>query len=433
MTRHVRIPVLGRALAPVGSDFVSIEALGGVALLVGGVAAFVWANAAGGSYDNVWGTRLSLGWAPAVITADLQHWINDGLMTVFFFVVGLEIKRELVCGELQDRRKAALPAIAALGGMVVPALLYVAVTLGGSGSGGWGIPMATDIAFAMVVLGVLGSRAPGPLRLFLLSLAIVDDIGAVLVIALFYSHGISPVWLGGALAVVVAILIGRRFGVGHPAFYIVPALALWVCVHESGVHATIAGVVLGLLTPVGVSRTGAVGQRLEQLLHPWSSLLVIPLFALANSGVSIDAAALQQASTSPVTWGVIVGLVVGKPLGIVVATMSAVRLGAARLPAGLSLRRVVGAGILAGMGFTVSLFVAELAFQGPMLGDAKIGILVASLLSGVVGAAWLWSVRSAPAAPGERELDRQTSRNPCSPSTARSSSRRRSTRPSESG
>ena len=282
--------------------------------------------------------------------------------------------------------------------MVVPALLYLAVTVGGSGSRGWGDP---DGHRHRVRDGgarrARASRAPSPLRLFLLSLAIVDDIGAVLVIAVFYSHGISPVWLAGALGVIVAIVIGRRLGVRQPIFYVVPALALWVCVHQSGVHATIAGVVLGLLTPVGVSGSGLVGHRLEQLLHPWSSLLVIPLFALANSGVSIDSSALQRASTSPITWGVIVGLVVGKPLGIVIATTSAVRSGAARLPAGLSLRRVLGAGILAGMGFTVSLFVAELAFQGPRLSEAKIGILVASLLSGVVGAVWLWFARSAPA------------------------------------
>ena len=401
-SRHIRIPIVGRALAPVGSDFVSVEALGGVALLAGAVAAFVWANAAGGSYDDVWGAHLSVGWAPAVITTDLRHWINEALMTVFFFVVGLEIKRELVCGELQERREAALPAIAALGGMVVPALLYLSVTLGSSASSGWGIPIATDIAFAMVVLGVLGSRAPGPLRLFLLSLAIVDDIGAVIVIALFYSHGVSPVWLAGALGMIAAILIGRRLGIGHPIVYFVPALALWVCVHQSGVHATIAGVVLGLLTPVGVAGSGAVGYRLEQLLHPWSSLLVIPLFALANSGVSIDSSALQRASSSPVTWGVIVGLVVGKPLGIVVASTAAYRFGVARLPAGLSLRRVLGAGILAGMGFTVSLFVAELAFAGPRLSDAKIGIVVASILSAVLGAGWLWFARSAPASRDSR-------------------------------
>ena len=246
---HVRIPGVGRAITPVGSDFVSIEVLGGVVLLGATVAAMAWANIAGASYADVWSYDLTIGWGRFAISEDLLHWVNDGLMTIFFFVVGLEIKRELVRGELRDRRVASLPILAAFGGMVVPALLYLAVNVGGSGGRGWAIPMATDIAFAVVVLAVLGARVPKPLKLFLLTLAIVDDIGAIVVIAVFYSEGLAFEWVVGALGVIAVILCMQRLQVGHPLLYVVPALALWVCTFESGVHATIAGVVLGLLTP----------------------------------------------------------------------------------------------------------------------------------------------------------------------------------------
>jgi NhaA family Na+:H+ antiporter len=402
LTRQFRLPVVGRALSPVGSEFVSVEALGGTVLLVATLSAFVWANVASGSYDDLWVRHLTVGWGHFALTEDLRHWVNDGLMTLFFFVVGLEIKRELVHGELRDRRTASLPAIAALGGMVVPALLYMAVNAGSAGSRGWAIPMATDIAFAIAVLGVLGTRVPSTLRLFLLTLAIVDDIGAILVIALFYSEGIVLGWSLAALGVIVIIVVVARFGVGHPIFYVLPATALWVCAHESGIHATIAGVVLGVLTPARSVRGRDVIGQLERVLHPWSSFLVIPLFALANAGIHLDSSGIQRAMTSEISWGIVIGLVLGKPIGIVVATALGSRLRLGRLPDGMSLREVLGAGFVAGIGFTVSLFVADLSFHGAMLNDAKIGIVVASVVSAAVGCACAFAFRSASGGSAER-------------------------------
>jgi Na+:H+ antiporter, NhaA family len=386
---HVRIPFVGRALTPVGSDFVSVEALGGVVLAAATVAALVWANAAGASYAEVWHHDLTIGWGDFTISEDLLHWVNDGLMTIFFFVVGLEIKRELVRGDLRDPRTASLPVLAAIGGMLVPALVYATVNAGGTGSRGWAIPMATDIAFAVVVLAVLGGRVPGPLKLFLLTLAIVDDVGAIIVIAVFYSEGIALRWLLGAGVVVVVIFCLQRLGVGHPLLYVVPALVLWVCMLESGVHATLAGVVLGLLTPARPFGGRDVIDRLEAAVHPWSSFLVVPIFALANAGLSLEPAAVERALTSEIAWGIIVGLVVGKPLGIMLATGLGLRLRVARLPDGVSLRCLTGAACLAGIGFTVSLFVADLSFVGGMLREAKTGILIASLVAATVGSVWL--------------------------------------------
>jgi NhaA family Na+:H+ antiporter len=394
MTRHIRIPVVGRALWPVGSEFVSVEALGGTVLLAATVAAFVWANVADGSYDTLWGGHLTVGWGQFALSEDLRHWVNNGLMTLFFFVVGIEIKRELVRGDLRDRRRAALPVLAAFGGMLVPTLLYTAVNAGGSGGNGWAIPMATDIAFAIVVLSILGSRVPHPLKLFLLTLAVVDDIGAIVVIALFYSTGIAPEWLLGAAITLLLIVAMQRLRIGNPIVYVVPALVLWVCTQQSGVHATIAGVVLGLLTPARSFQGREVIEGLEHRLHPWSSLLVIPLFAIANAGVHLDRLALDHAATSRIAWGVILGLVIGKPLGIVTATVLGQRLRLGKLPDDLTLRHVVGAVLVAGIGFTVSLFVADLAFQGAALTDAKVGIVTASVVSGIAGAAWLWRAHS---------------------------------------
>ena len=406
---HVRVPVVGRALAPVGSDFVSVEALGGVVLLAATFAALAWANVAGVSYANVWGHDLTIGWGQFAISEDLLHWVNDGLMTIFFFVVGLEIKRELVRGELRDRRTASLPVLAAVGGMLVPALLYLAVNAGSAGRRGWAIPMATDIAFAVVVLAVLGARVPKALKLFLLTLAIVDDIGAIVVIAVFYSEGIAFAWLIGALAVIAFILCMQRFRIGHPMMYVVPAVVLWVCTLESGVHATIAGVVLGLLTPARSFGGRDVIESLERRLHPWSSFLVIPIFALANAGLNLEPAAMEHALTSTIAWGIIIGLVVGKPLGIMLATAFAVRFRLGRVPDGVSFRHVIGAGCVAGIGFTVSLFVADLSFGGVMLSEAKTGILAASVVSATVGSVWLLSMK-APLAAGPIPADTKPGR-----------------------
>lgn len=373
-----------RLLSPI-ADFLRTETAGGVALLVAASAALVWANVDPASYADAWHSRITIG----ATTLDLTHWVNEGLMAVFFFVVGLEIKREIVEGELRDPRAAALPVIAALGGMVVPAALYVALNAGGAGSEGWGIPMATDIAFAVGVLALLGARAPAPLKLLLLTLAIVDDLGAIVVIAIFYSGTIELSWIGAALGVIVAILLMRRLRFVNPWWYLVPAVALWWCVLQSGIHATIAGVTLGLLTPTRDRRGGDPLTVLERGLHPWSSFAIVPLFALANAGMVIDATTVERALGSRITWGVVAGLVVGKVLGIGAAAWGACRLGLASLPGAVRARHVVGLGLLGGIGFTVSLFVADLAFVGVQLQEAKLGVLAASLASGAAAIAVL--------------------------------------------
>jgi Na+:H+ antiporter, NhaA family len=386
---HVRIPVAGRALSPVGSDFVSVEVLGGAFLLFATAVALVWANFAAASYADVWEHAVTIGPGSLAVTESVREWVNSGPMAVFFFVVGIEIKRELVRGELRDPRTASLPAIAALGGMVVPALLYLALNPTGPDQRGWAIPMATDIAFAVVVLAVLGSRVSRPLKLFLLTLAIVDDIGAVIVIALFYSHGIALGWLAAGAGVIVVIVGLQRLEIGRPIFYVLPAVALWVCLLESGVHAAMAGVALGLLTPARTIGGRTVIEQLEARLHLWSSLLVVPLFAVANAGVELNASAIQRAVESRIAWGVALGLIVGKPLGIMLASALAVRTGIGRLPDGVSFRRLLGVGMVAGIGFTVSLFVAGLSFTGERLDDTKFAILAASVVSATVGALWI--------------------------------------------
>jgi Na+:H+ antiporter, NhaA family len=393
--RAFRLP-LGRYLPPMGSSFVYVEVLGGVALLAATIGALAWANVAPVSYEQLWSTHLTIGVGGLTLTEDLQHWVNDGLMTIFFFVVGLEIKRELVRGELRDPRTASLPVIAAVGGMVVPALLYLAINAGGEGGRGWAIPMATDIAFAVAVLAIAGSRVPGNLKLFLLTLAIVDDIGAIVVIAVFYSGAISSTWLLGAFAAVGGIVALQRLRVRYVAVYVLPALALWLCVFESGVHATIAGVLLGLLTPTRPVGGREVIEQLEAGLHPWSSFLIVPLFALANAGVYLRGDGVSQALTSPIAWGIVVGLVIGKPLGIVTTAVLARRLGLGRLPEGVRVVHLIAAGATAGIGFTVSLFVAGLSYEGVRLDDAKVAILAASVVSGVVGLVLLRLATSRP-------------------------------------
>jgi len=369
-------------LPPFGDEFVSIEALSGLVLFVAAVAALVWANVSISSYRDVWLHHLDVGF-----DLSLQEWVNDGLMTVFFFVVGLEIKREVVRGELRDPRTVSLPVLAALGGMALPALVFTAVNAGGAGAKGWAIPAATDIAFAVGVLALLGPRVPRNLKLFILTLAIVDDIGAIVVIALFYSGGVELLWLLGAAGLVAVILVLQRIRIATPFAYVIPAVALWVCLYESGVHPTIAGVILGLLTPARPFGGRQVIESLEHRVHPWSSFLIVPLFALANAGIVIDRGTVSRAFDSPVTIGIALGLVLGKTLGITLATALGVRLRLGRLPDGVRWRHLVGGAAVAGIGFTVALFVADLSFRGARLDNAIIGILVGSLLSGTVGAA----------------------------------------------
>jgi NhaA family Na+:H+ antiporter len=373
-------------------EFLDTEAAGGIVLLAATFVALLWANSPWqDSYGRLWHTELTFSLGRWKISEDLGHWVNDALMTLFFFVVGLEIKRELVTGELRDRRRVALPAIAAIGGMVVPALLYLAFNAGSAGEDGWGIPMATDIAFAIGVLAVLGSRVPAGLKLFILTLAIVDDVGAIVVIAVFYSRGIAAGWLAVAVTLVLAIAVLRRVRIFWVPAYVLLGAGVWLATFNSGVHATIAGVVLGLLTPM----SPPVAERLEHALHPWTSFVVVPIFALANAGVTFRSGTFDAPGASLVAIGIVVGLVAGKTVGITAAAWLAVRAGAARLPDGVRWAQLVGVAAVAGIGFTVSLFVAGLAFGdgSPIEDAAKLGILGASALAAALGALLLVRAR----------------------------------------
>ncbi len=364
------------------AEFSRTETAGGVALVVATLAAIVWANLAADSYRDLWSSALSLPGPDHALT--LRAWVNEGLMAVFFFVVGLEIKREIVAGDLRELRAATVPVVAAIGGMVVPALIYVAVTAGTDFASGWGVPMATDIAFAIGVLHLAGPRLPRGIGLTLLTLAIVDDLGAIVVIALFYSGGISVGWLALGLAGGMAMVALRRM-VHHPAWYIVPAVLVWVALQRSGVHATVAGVFVGFLTPMRARTGEEVLVPLEHRLSPWSGFVVVPLFALANAGIVLSADRWRSLTTSRLALGIALGLILGKLVGIVGGTWVATRAGG-RLPDGVGLRAMVAIGLLGGVGFTVSLFVADLAFSGPTLGTAKLAILCTSIGAAVAAA-----------------------------------------------
>ena len=370
--------------------FVRSEAAGGIVLLACTAIALVLANSPlRGAYEAILHHPLQLGGTGFLLELSVHEWINDGLMAVFFFLVGLEIKREMLVGELASVRRASLPIAGAIGGMLVPALIYAALNAGGSGARGWGIPMATDIAFALGVVALLGSRVPLALRVFLAAVAIVDDIGAVLVIALFYTASISSMGLVAA-AVLFAILIALNWsGVRNPIPYMLLGLALWVAVLVSGIHATIAGVLLALTIPARAARPKAkpLLERLERALHAPVAFLIVPLFALANAGVRIGGPSSGSHSMA-IIGGVALGLVVGKPLGITAASWLAVRLRIAALPDGVSWRLLQAVSWLGGIGFTMSLFVGALAFTDTSLLDsAKIGVLLASIAAAVIG--WL--------------------------------------------
>ncbi|MBI5067764.1 MAG: Na+/H+ antiporter NhaA [Deltaproteobacteria bacterium] len=429
------------ALRPLQAFF-RLEAASGLILLGCAVAALAWANLHFDSYDRTFGAPLTIGAGPILLRFTLHQLVNDGLMALFFFVVGMEIKRELVEGELRTPSQAMLPAIAALGGMVVPAAIYLAFNTGGPGAPGWGIPMATDIAFCVGVLTLLRSRVPHALIVFVTALAIFDDIGGILVIAVFYGSGVQATWLLATLAVGGAALAMSRAQVrSAPAWAIVGAL-LWYTLHHSGIHATISGVILGLAIPAtarrrprevlhdlsvhasALARAAAdheqdeaalrgIEGRLEELeapltrfvraLHPWMAFGVMPLFALANSGVHLAALDASQI-TGRVTIGTLLALFAGKLAGIFGFTLAAVRLGVARAPGGASSAKLLGVSAVAGIGFTVALFIAGLAFPSTprLLDEAKLGILVGSLVSGVVGALILRATAPVPAAPARR-------------------------------
>ena len=449
----VHIPTALEELRPLTSErltrpfarFASLSSSGGLLLLACTVVALTWANSAfASSYDRIFHTMLlTIGMDGTAFhfTHTLGWWINDALMAIFFLVVGMEIKRELLVGELASVKKAALPIVAAIGGMAGPALIYAAVNGGQPSIRGWGVPMATDIAFALGILALLGSRVPTSLKVFLTSLAIADDLGALVVIALFYTETLRVDYLGYAGAIVCLLMALNLLGFRRALWFILPGIALWFYVHESGIHATIAGVLLAATIPsksrvdsrryLSYSRAAldafeenssparnvetnsaqraavhAVQEngrmlspllhRLEHGLHPWTAFFIIPIFALANAGLQVQGG-LVEAVSGPISMGVILGLFLGKPIGIVGSCLLATKLGIASLPKGVTWRHILGAGCLAGIGFTMSLFIATLAFpETADLDHAKMGILIASALSSIAGVSILLTCKPKP-------------------------------------
>ena len=400
-------------------SFLQTETGSAMVLLTAVVAALVWANVDPASYERVWSTTLSIRIGGYSISQDLQAWINSGLMAFFFFVIGLEARREFDLGELRERRRVALPLLAGLGGMVVPVVIYLAINAGHDSIHGWGTAMSTDTAFALGLLALVGSGLPDRLRAYLLTVAVVDDIVALLVIAIAYSGSISVVPLVVAFALFGCILLVRAADIHLGIVYFVLGTAVWVAFYESGVDPVVAGLMGGVIAlaypaqrsdlerasdifrlfreqPTGdLARTarGALrtavspNERLQSLWHPWTSYVIVPLFALANAGVHLSAGFLSTAYTSPVTLGIIFGYVLGKPIGIVGASWLATRLSGGRLRPPVGWASVAGAGTLAGIGFTVSILIADLAFHGDVLDEAKIGVLSAALLA--AGLTWL--------------------------------------------
>ncbi len=402
--------------------FMHVEAAGGIVLLLAAVVSMALANSPfAEGFASFWETELVVGLGSFHFSHSLRHWINDGLMVIFFFVVGLEVKRELVMGELRDLRKAALPMAAALGGMVVPAGIYLAMQYGKAGAHGWGIPMATDIAFVVGCITLLGPRVPSSLRIMMLSLAIADDIGAILVIALGYTDHLSLAFLAAAFGGVCLMLVFFRLGIRSVAVYVILMVVDWFFFHQSGIHATLAGVIFGLLTPSSspvskgvlgemVQKAGAIVQgcglnlpeqrfkrlrqmeialrksispmeRFETKLHPWVAFGIMPLFALANAGITVNGDSFSH----PVALAVALALLAGKPAGIFIFSYLAVKARVASLPAGVGWKAVFAGGTLAGIGFTMSLFIAGLAVEGELLDAAKLGVIIGSMASAVAG------------------------------------------------
>lgn len=419
----LRKSLVTRALVMPIQQFIHIQGISSFALLAAAIIALIWANSPWqASYHHVWEMELTL----SRLRLPVHAWINDALMAIFFFLVGMEIKHEIVHGELADVRRAALPIFGALGGMVVPALLFVAFNFRQPGQHGWGVPMATDIAFSLGVLGMV-KGIPSDLKVFLLSLAIADDIGAILVIAVFYTSSLDLTALFVGIFILGLIYLLLKLGISRPILYFVLGIGFWVAILRSGIHATIAGVILGFMVPTtaalsledfqdiatGMSRdfrdamakqdlqgaknllggfdalltnTESTSERLTRQLNDWVSFLVLPLFALANAGVSFSGGAWKDLLTSHIAWGVVFGLVVGKPLGIIGFAKAAVRAGVAQMPEGVSWKQLNAVGLLAGIGFTVSIFISSLAFDDPtQLMEAKAAVLGASFIAGVLG------------------------------------------------
>jgi NhaA family Na+:H+ antiporter len=438
---EVRESLIARTVQLPVQQFIHTQGVSSAFLLVAAVAALIWANSPwSASYDHIWHIELRL----SGLSLPVHAWINDAMMALFFFLVGMEVKQEIVNGELADMRRAALPVVAGVGGMVVPALIFALLNHGKPGAHGWGVPMATDIAFSLGVLAMV-KGIPAEFKVFLLSLAIADDIGAIAVIALFYTDELhfDQLFIGALL--LAMILLCRRLGIDRQIVFAVLGFAFWLAILRSGLHATIAGVILGMLVPVRsrvsldtfgevcgvtleefrkafasgdkaranrqlgameylIANTESPADRLTRRLHDWIAFLILPLFALSNAGVTFSLSTWQSLLHSPVAWGVLLGLLVGKPLGVFSACWIAVKLKITQLPQTVHWIHIVGVGTLAGIGFTVSLFISALAFDDPaMLDAAKTAVLSASLLAGVAGYLLLSSVTRRDAKPDHQE------------------------------
>lgn len=383
-----------RIIRPLG-DFLHRESSGGILILGASALGLIVANSpASNSYFSFLQLQISLGNESIYLKLTMLKVINYVLMTLFFFVVGLEIKRELTSGHLSSFKKAVIPFVAALGGMAVPAMIYLLIA-GGTAPGGWGVAVATDIALAVGLLAIIGSNALAALRTFLLALAVIDDIGAILVIAFVYSTGIVPGWIAGVLLTVVLIAAMKKFRLNQISLYIPMGILLWYCMYRGGIHPTLAGVVLGMMTPNiphkdtdlidADDHVVSIVEWLENRLHPFSSFLIVPLFAFANTGVQISQSSISAAINSPIAWGIFFGLVVGKPLGIVVSSWSAKRVGLGEYPEGANTLKILATGSAAGIGFTVAIFIANLAFDERAIQELAIfAVIIASLVSGAI-------------------------------------------------
>jgi NhaA family Na+:H+ antiporter len=369
--------------------FLGVEAASGVVLLVVTAVALAWANSQwAGAYESLWHTTMRIGAGPLARTESLHFWINDGLMTIFFLVVGLEIRRELHEGTLSRARQAALPLVAAAGGVLLPAVIYALFNPEPALLRGWAVPTATDIAFAVGVLAVLGKRVPTALRVLLLALAIIDDIAAIVIIALFYSGGVQVSGLALAAAGIALTWLLQRVRVRNALVYVLPGAIIWIGLLRAGVHPALTGVVLGMMTPVRAAPGEGVAPvtRLEAALHPWVAFGIMPLFALANAGVNFSGVSLDVPANATVAAGIFFGLVLGKPIGIVLVSFAAWRLGLCELPPGVDMRGLLVMGLLGGIGFTMSIFIAYLAFPDPqVLAAAKFAVLAASCTAGALG------------------------------------------------
>ncbi len=373
--------------------FLRSEQIGGIVLICCVIISLIIANSPGADiFQDILDTRIGYSNAFVDLKYPVSLWVNDGLMTVFFLLVGLEIKREIIEGELSSPRKAAMPIFAALGGMLFPAGIYAVCNLNSPTISGWGIPMATDIAFALGVISLLGKRVPVSLKIFLAALAIADDLGAILVIAVFYTnelHWMQLAYAGGIFALLVAM---NKSGVKNLFFYIAPGIFLWYFVHHSGIHATIAGVLLALTIPTNDTENISPLEQMEHLITRPVNLLVMPIFAISNTNIRFENTMIDGLA-SPLGLGIIFGLILGKPLGVTLFSWLAVRLGLAALPSGANWKHILGLGMLAGIGFTMSIFIALLSFQNPLYQvEAKFAILVASVCSGIAGFLFLKSI-----------------------------------------